>query len=322
LSGLSGFQNARDRIPLDDAARRALESMTRSGDKGVRDASRELIVALRLENDDERGARLAAAVRELNDVQAPSERRLSAVEQLAADRDASATEALIDGFAESTPQVQVAILKALLARNDRLAAVMSAVESGALPASALGALERRALLEHRDRDIRERAVRQFANRRLNDEAFNRFAAALKTPGDAERGESVFRAKCASCHRADGVGTAVGPDLAAEFQRSPETILKDILAPNDTIAAGYATYVVETSSGHVFSGVLALESAKSLSLRLAEGKEQTVLRKDIERLSSTQLSLMPENLAESLAPSDVTDVIAWLARRRERQPENR
>jgi putative heme-binding domain-containing protein len=190
---------------------------------------------------------------------------------------------------------------------------MSAIESETIPAAAVGAIERRALLEHDDREIRERSAKRFANRGPNDEAFQRFAAALNAPPDSERGERVFRDKCATCHRAQGIGTAVGPDLTAEFQRSPETIIKDILAPNDAIAAGYATYVVETVSGQVFSGVLALESANSLTLRLAEGKEQTVLRKDVERISSTQLSLMPENLAESLEPRDVADLIVWLSR---------
>jgi putative heme-binding domain-containing protein len=255
-------------------------------------------------------------------LQGSSERRLEAVEELAFERDAASRQALIEAFASSTPQVQVAILKGLFSRKDRLAAVMAAVESGDLPASALGAIERRALLEHDDRDIRRRAEERFGDRRLNDKAFQRFAEALKTPGDVERGAGVFREKCATCHRAHGVGTAVGPDLTAEFQRSPETILKDILAPNDAIAAGYATYVVETTSGQVFSGVLADESATSVTLRLAEGKEQTVLRGNIERISSTQLSLMPENLAESLEPRDVADVIAWLLRSREKPREAR
>jgi putative heme-binding domain-containing protein len=200
--------------------------------------------------------------------------------------------------------------------------VMSALESEAIPAAAIGALERRALLEHEDREIRVRAAQRFANRGPNEEAFRRFASALETPGDTARGERLFRDKCATCHRAHSVGTAVGPDLTAEFQRSPETILRDILAPNDAIAAGYATYVVETVSGQVFSGVLALESANSLMLRLAEGKEQTVLRKDVERISSTQLSLMPENLAESLEPRDVADMIAWLSRSREKPRDSR
>jgi putative membrane-bound dehydrogenase-like protein len=323
LSGLlSGLKNANERIPLDNAAREALKSLATSDEKRVRDASRQLTVALRLENDDERRSRLAAAIRNLGDVQAPSKRRLTAVEELAIERDAATTHALIHAFAASTPQVQAAILKALFERKDRLATVISAVETDELPASALGALERRALLEHDDRDIRQRASKLFANAPLNDETFNRFASALQAPGDSKSGESVFRDKCATCHRAHGVGTAVGPDLTAEFQRSPETILKDILAPNDAIAAGYATYVVETMSGQVFSGVLAIESANSVTLRLAEGKEETVLRKDIERLASTQLSLMPENLAESLEPHDIADMIAWLSRSPKKPPVDR
>ena len=59
------------------------------------------------------------------------------------------------------------------------------------------------------------------------------------------GQQVFREKCASCHQAHGLGHAVGPDLSAEFQRAEETILRDVLAPSDTISPGYVTYSVAT-----------------------------------------------------------------------------
>jgi putative heme-binding domain-containing protein len=153
-----------------------------------------------------------------------------------------------------------------------------------------------------------------AKRTVDERTVKRFAAALETPGDASRGEQVFRAKCATCHRAHGIGGEVGPDLTAEVERRPETILNDILAPSDSIAAGYATYVVETVGGRVFAGVFASETANSVALRMADGKEQIVLRKDIERLQTTSVSMMADNLADSLEPEDVAGVIAWLSRR--------
>ena len=68
---------------------------------------------------------------------------------------------------------------------------------------------------------------------------------------------------------------------------------------------------------MLSGVLAGESAASLTLALTGGVRLDVLRKDIKSLKSLDVSLMPESLAVALKPSDVANVIAWL-----RQPPTR
>jgi putative membrane-bound dehydrogenase-like protein len=312
---LSRFQNTRAAFPLDDKSRQALRSLAESRREQIRELSRALEIVWQLESAQVRNLRLATAMREASDVQASSERRLAAVAELALERDKAATQAMIAAFPSGTPAVREAILSALFAHKERVEAVMSAIETEAIPAAALSAVQRRELLENGDAGLRKRAAQRLTAKRTVDErTLKRFAAALETPGDASRGEQVFRAKCATCHRAHGIGAEVGPDLTAETQRRPETILGDILAPSDSIAAGYATYVVETVAGQVFTGVFASESANSVALRLADGKEQVVLRKDIERLETTSVSMMAENLADSLAPEDVAGVIAWLSRR--------
>src|SRR4051812_20004738 len=119
--------------------------------------------------------------------------------------------------------------------------------------------------------------------------------------------------CASCHQAHGLGHAVGPDLSAEFQRAEETIIRDVLAPSDTISPGYVTYTVATEAGQVFSGLLVAESPTSLTLRQAEGKEQVVLRKDVDEVRALAVSMMPEDLPKTVAPRDLADLLSWLRR---------
>ncbi len=107
-------------------------------------------------------------------------------------------------------------------------------------------------------------------------------------------------------------SAVGPNLDAEFQRAEETYVKDILAPNDVISAGYVTYNIETNNGHNYNGLLAFESASSLTLRKPGGETQVILRREVDgnpKVSS--ISLMPDNFSADLKPNDVADVIAWI-----------
>ncbi len=107
--------------------------------------------------------------------------------------------------------------------------------------------------------------------------------------------------------------AVGPDLTAEFRRAEETLVRDVLLPSATISAGYEAYVIETKDGRNLSGVLAFESANDVNLRLPDGKQVGVLRKDVESIRALEISLMPADLSQSLTPNDLADLIAWLRR---------
>jgi len=146
---------------------------------------------------------------------------------------------------------------------------------------------------------------------LDKKTLQQFLAALKKPRNIANGAKVHRTHCATCHRAHGVGFAVGPDLAAEFRRAEGTIVRDILAPSEVIEPGHETWVIETTDGRTLSGLLATESASGLVLSLPGGLRLDVLRKDVKSLKPLPVSLMPEALSQVLKPADVADVIAWL-----------
>jgi len=175
-------------------------------------------------------------------------------------------------------------------------------------------VQRETLLAAREPAMRKRAAALLKpTSAVKVELFEPYAKALQGPRDGARGEHVFREKCASCHQAHGIGHAVGPDLSAEFQRAEETIIRDVLAPSDTISPGYVTYAVATTAGQVFSGLLVAESPTSITLRQAEGKEQIILRKDVDEVRALSVSMMPEDLPKTVTPRDLADLLAWLRR---------
>jgi hypothetical protein len=71
--------------------------------------------------------------------------------------------------------------------------------------------------------------------------------------------------------------------------------------------------VATTAGQVFSGLLVAESPTSLTLRQAEGKEQIILRKDVDEVRAMSVSMMPEDLPKTATPRDLADLLAWLRR---------
>jgi putative membrane-bound dehydrogenase-like protein len=136
-------------------------------------------------------------------------------------------------------------------------------------------------------------------------------AALEKPADAGRGREVFAGLCAACHRSHGLGASVGPDLDAEFQRAPQTIVRDILFPSEAARPGYDSVHVQTRRGENLLGIVTSESPTSLTLALAGGAQRTVLRKHAQVRRLRQVSLMPAGLGEVLQPGQIADLIAFL-----------
>jgi putative membrane-bound dehydrogenase-like protein len=307
----AGLKNVRH-AAVSAGGQEALGKLLISVDPEVRRLARAVAGVLKVSDPAQARALLAEAAKDAVNLQLPAEARLAAVAHLAVADEPDALRSLLAAWPVNTPTVREAILDAVFARRERLPALLAAIEQQTVPAAALTAFQRATLLEHDQPAIRERAARVFP--RFNpatDETFRRFAAALTGPRDAARGEQVFNEHCASCHLVRGLGFAVGPDLGAEFQRAEEAILRDILAPNDTLSAGYPTCVIDTTAGQTHSGILVNESATSFTLRQAAGGELTFLRKDVAKLATLPVSLMPEALKDEITPKDAADLIAWL-----------
>ena len=103
----------------------------------------------------------------------------------------------------------------------------------------------------------------------------------------------------------------GPDLFGIRNQPKEAILLHILIPEYEITQGFAAYVVETKDGRTLTGLIASETPTSVTLRQALGKEETVLRSDIEQLVSSKLSLMPQELEKAMTRQELADLISYL-----------
>ena len=59
------------------------------------------------------------------------------------------------------------------------------------------------------------------------------------------------------------------------------------------------------------GIIAEESAASLTIKRADGVTETVLRRDITQLSGSGRSLMPEGLESVITVEQMADLLAFL-----------
>jgi hypothetical protein len=85
----------------------------------------------------------------------------------------------------------------------------------------------------------------------------------------------------------------------------------ILDPNRAVEPSYLSYSVLTVDGRVQTGRVAGETATTMKLIDAEGKQHQILRTEIEALASMNTSLMPEGLEKTLTARNMADIIGYL-----------
>jgi putative membrane-bound dehydrogenase-like protein len=296
------------------AARRAQALLTEAGDIARRKDRpvTERVAATRLVANLPFPA-AAEIARELLDVSQPQELQLAAVRMAGGINDAQVAPLLLEGWANHSPPVRREVIEAIFARRERIAQLLDAIEAGAMKAADLDLQRHQQLLQHGSKEIKERAAALFANEGTPNrkDVIESYRGVLTGAGSAERGRSVFQKNCATCHRIQGEGQRVGPELTGLRTRNKEALLMDILDPNRALEPNYANYLVATKDGRVLSGIIAAESATSITIRRAEAAEDTLLRKDIEQIRASGQSLMPEGLERNISQSDMVDLIEYL-----------
>ncbi|WLD11502.1 PVC-type heme-binding CxxCH protein [Planctellipticum variicoloris] len=222
------------------------------------------------------------------------------------------TQLLLKVWTKLGPAQRTAAADLLLARPAARDALLTAVEAGAIPVATIDAQTRQRLVEQRDPAVASRAEKLFASSGKDRQAVvAEYRASLKLPVDQQRGAEVFKKLCSTCHKLQGQGHEVGPDLAALVDKSPEAMLLAILDPNRAVESKFFNYTAVTDAGLTFQGLLAEESAGSLTLMAAEARKQTVLRADLEEFFTASKSLMPEGLEKDLPPADLANVIGYI-----------
>jgi putative heme-binding domain-containing protein len=254
------------------------------------------------------------ALERLVDPQVPETLQAAAVRALGTHRDARVVASLLAAgrFATYPPSLREQVLSTLIAQSYHVPGLLAALEDGRVPTAAIDALRRRQLTQHRDPDIRRRAEKLFGTVQ-GDRAkvFDAYKDVVTWKADPANGRAVFLRVCANCHRLDQEGYAVGPDLFGIRNQPKETILLHTLVPDHEITQGFTAYTVATKDGRTLTGLVASETPASITLKQPLGKEDTILRAEIDELSASSQSLMPQGLEKSISRQELADLLAYL-----------
>ena len=142
---------------------------------------------------------------------------------------------------------------------------------------------------------------------------------LEGKADPEAGERIFfhpkLATCSRCHRIDGRGQDVGPDLSSIGRTDRRPILESILQPSNTVAPHYVAWHLETADGKVQSGMLIHTQLDEYTYLDAKGERFKLKTGDLVEQRPLTTSIMPDGLLDRLTDQEVRDLLAYLQARK-------
>ena len=237
----------------------------------------------------------------------------AALETLARFDVADVPSLILAAWPSQTPQLRATSVETLFTRATWIAAFLDAVEKQAIARADLDPARIVLLRQHKEAAIRDRATKLFSGATLarRQEVVDAYQKSLDLKGDLDRGRMHFRKHCAACHKLENFGESIGADLNAIRDRGTAAVLLNILDPNREVKPQFLSYVVVLDSGRTLTGMIASETANSLTLRKADNTTESVLRINIDELKSTGLSFMPEGLEKQFDPAAMADLLAYL-----------
>jgi putative heme-binding domain-containing protein len=132
-------------------------------------------------------------------------------------------------------------------------------------------------------------------------------------GSWGRGRQVYfseHAQCAKCHTIQGQGGDIGPDLSNLVHRDYTSVLRDITLPSFAINPDHVTYGVSLKDGRVLTGVVRQVGDK-VRVGDTKGVLTIVDRREVEEMTPSSVSTMPEGLPKQLGAERMRDLMTFL-----------
>ncbi len=235
----------------------------------------------------------------------------AAINALASTGDSTVPGLFLSAWTSFSPEARATALEALFSREPWTFAALEVAATNGAPV--FDVARQGLLLKHSSARVRELAEKTFGHAMPSNrgKVIEYFQPALKLAGEGARGQVVFEKLCIVCHKRGETGGEVGPDLHSVANHSPEKLLGNILDPNADIQPGFHAYSCRLADGTEINGLISAETGNSLTLKLADGSTQTVLRRSIVELNGGRMSLMPEGLEVGLNTQDMADLLEYL-----------
>ncbi|APZ95415.1 c-type cytochrome [Fuerstiella marisgermanici] len=154
------------------------------------------------------------------------------------------------------------------------------------------------------------------NWKLSDFPADQLADAMRGR-NPDIGARLFKeATCLGCHKINGQGGSVGPDMKDLMKRwkgNHHGILREILEPSYKIDPKYAVKIVVDIDGRTTSGIVQAEDKKSISILVNPEvpEPKVILKDDIEEIIPSTTSMMPKALLDKFSREEIMEILAYI-----------
>lgn len=132
-------------------------------------------------------------------------------------------------------------------------------------------------------------------------------------GDAEQGKALFEGKggCASCHRVNGKGPRVAPDLSdIGAIRTPAALRRSLVDPTSAMLPINRPVRVVTRDGRTIRGRRLNEDTYTLQLIDERETLVSLVKADLREYELAKTSPMP-SVAKTITGDELADLVAYL-----------
>jgi putative heme-binding domain-containing protein len=245
------------------------------------------------------------------------ELRGAILEALGEDSSPETADAVLAAYAKLDPDLQPKAVEMLSQRPAWSKRLVAAIAAKEIPAAAVNVNQAARLLDSRDEELRTAAAAIWGAVRTErnpqrEEVIQRMRRLLtEKPANPERGIAAFQKVCGQCHTIHGAGQNVGPDITSNGRASFEQLLSNVFDPSLVIGAAYQAKTAYLSDGRVLTGLVVEDNDQRLVLKMQGGKTETIPRDEIEEVSLSNLSLMPEGVETQLSEQEIIDLFGYL-----------
>jgi putative membrane-bound dehydrogenase-like protein len=225
---------------------------------------------------------------------------------------------LARNYSRFHPSERAAVLDALVARASFAAGLLDQVAAGRIPREELTAVHARQIRSFGDERLTARLSEVWGELRDSPQDKQEQIARLKAEltearlaaADKQQGRAVFHANCAACHRLFGDGGTIGPDLTGSGRQNLDYVVTNLVDPSAVVPKDFRMTLLRHRDGRVLSGLLVSQDDERVVLQTAKEK-LTVPRGEVDALSQSTLSAMPDGLLQPLNDQQIRDLVAYL-----------
>lgn len=134
--------------------------------------------------------------------------------------------------------------------------------------------------------------------------------------DFKHGEAMFRTTmCLTCHRFNGDGGGIGPDLTGAANRyTIRDLMENIITPSKVVSDQYDSHLITKKDGSTLLGRIVLQEGGELKVMtnpFAPTALFTLKDTEVAKIETQAISMMPPGLINVLNPEELLDLLAYI-----------